>query len=43
MSLKKLPYKRIQALIGIHLSTKEFPKTHELINELKYLLRKEVI
>ncbi len=34
MALKKLPYKRLQHLIGLHLSTKEGPKTQKLIDEL---------
>jgi hypothetical protein len=34
MALKKLPFKRLQHLIGIHLSTREWPATQQLIDEL---------
>jgi hypothetical protein len=34
MALKKLPYKRLQSLIGIHLSTKEDLPTQKAIDEL---------
>ena len=40
MGLKNIPYKKIQSLIGIHLSTKEFPKTQQLILELKNVKRR---
>ena len=49
MPLKKLPYKNLKTLIGIHLSTKEFPNTLELIKKLtqvkqrKYLKKSELI
>lgn len=34
MALRKLPFKRLQHLIGVHLSTKEWPATQEVIDEL---------
>lgn len=34
MPLKKLPYKRLQHLIGLHLSTREWPSTQKVIDEL---------
>jgi hypothetical protein len=34
MALKKLPYKRLQHLIGIHLSTREHPSTQKTVDEL---------
>jgi hypothetical protein len=34
MALKKLPYKRLQSLIGIHLSTKEDLPTQKAIDQL---------
>ena len=34
MPLNKLPYKRLQHLIGLHLSTKEYPATQKVIDEL---------
>ena len=49
MALKKLPYKRLQHLVGIHLSTKESPTTQILIHELSsskkrgYLAKLELI
>lgn len=49
MALTRLPYKRLQHLIGLHLSTNEDPPTKELIHELSaarkrgYLTRPELI
>ena len=49
MALKKLPYKRLQHLIGIHLSTKEDPSTQTVIDELSisrkrgYLTKPELV
>jgi hypothetical protein len=34
MPLNKLPYKRLQHLIGLHLSTRENPATQKVIDEL---------
>jgi hypothetical protein len=34
VALNKLPYKRLQQLIGVHLSTKESPSTQQAIDEL---------
>jgi hypothetical protein len=34
MALKRLPYKRLQHLIGLHLSTKEYYGTQKVIDEL---------
>jgi hypothetical protein len=49
MALKKLPYKRLQQLIGIHLSTGESSATLEVMDELSlvkkrgYLTKPELI
>jgi hypothetical protein len=49
MPLKKLPYKRLQHLIGLHLSTKESPETLKAIGELSlarkrgYLTKPELV
>jgi hypothetical protein len=49
MALKKLPYKRLQHLIGIHLSTREHPGTQKVIDELSvskergYLSKPELV
>jgi hypothetical protein len=49
MALKKLPYKRLQHLIGLHLSTKEYSATQKVINELSvarergYLTKPELV
>lgn len=49
MALKKLPYKRLQHLIGLHLSTREYPGTQKVINELSvarergYLTKPELV
>jgi hypothetical protein len=49
MPLKRLPYKRLKHLIGIHLNTKEDPETQELIDDLSnvrkrgYLNKPELI
>jgi len=49
MALKKLPYKRLRHLVGLHLSTKEDPATQKLIDELGttkkrgYLTKAELI
>jgi len=49
MPLKKLPYKRLQHLIGIHLSTKEWSPTQRVIDELSrsrkrgYLTKPELV
>lgn len=49
MALKKLPYKRLQHLIGLHLSTKEYSDTQKIINELSiarergYLTKPELV
>ncbi len=40
MPLKRLPYKRLQQLIGMHLFTKEDPQTQELIEELAHVRKK---
>ncbi len=40
MPLKRLPYKRLQHLIGKHLPTKEDPQTQELIEELACVRKK---
>ena len=40
MPLKKLPYERLSALIGIHLSTKEDAETQELIHDLASVRRR---
>jgi hypothetical protein len=36
MALKNLPYKRLQHLIGVHLSTKESASTQQAIDELSH-------
>jgi hypothetical protein len=47
--LKKLPYKRLQHLVGLHLSTREYPATQNVIDELSiarergYLTRPELV
>ncbi|MGA9117787.1 MAG: hypothetical protein WB699_00345 [Bacteroidota bacterium] len=49
MALKKLPFKRLQHLIGLHLSTKELAPTQRVIDELAiskkrgYLTKPELI
>ena len=49
MALRKLPYKRLQHLVGLHLSTKEDNSTQKLIVELSgirkrgYLTRPELV
>lgn len=49
MALRKLPYKRLQHLIGLHLSTKEWSPTQKVIDELSgskqrgYLTKPELI
>lgn len=49
MPLKRLPYKRLQHLIGIHLSTKEHPATQNVIDQLSsarergYLTKPELV
>jgi hypothetical protein len=43
MPLKKLPYKKIQSLIGIHLTTKEYPAAGELIKKLKTVKKRGYI
>ena len=49
MALKKLPYKRLQTLIGTHLSTREHRPTQKLIDQLLfarkrgYLTRSELL
>jgi hypothetical protein len=49
MALRKLPYKRLQHLIGVHLSTKEWSPTQKVIDELSiskkrgYLTKPELI
>jgi hypothetical protein len=49
MALKRLPYKRLQHLIGIHLSTREDPATEKVIDELSdvrergYLTKPELV
>lgn len=40
MALKKIPYKKLQSLIGIYLTTKENPETEELIKELAGVVRR---
>lgn len=35
MALKKIPYKKLGSLIGIHISTKEYPKTQTVIDTFK--------
>lgn len=49
MALKKLPYKRLQHLVGVHLSTKEWASTQKVMNELAgakkrgYLTKAELV
>lgn len=49
MALKRLPFKRLQSLIGLHLSTKEYPSTQKVIDELSsarkrgYLTKPELV
>ena len=49
MALKKLPYKRLQHMIGLHLSTREYPATEKVIDELSvarergYLTKPELV
>jgi hypothetical protein len=49
MALRKLPFKRLQHLIGIHLSTREDPATQKVIDELAaakkqgYLTKPELV
>ena len=40
MALKKLPYKRLQHLIGLHLSTKEHPAAKKVIDELSHVRKR---
>src|SRR5437879_4617054 len=35
MALRRLPYKRLQELIGSHLSTREYPDTQRVIDGLR--------
>lgn len=49
MALRRLPFKRLQHLIDVHLSTQEWPETRRVIGELQdarrrgYLTRAELI
>lgn len=49
VALRKLPFKRLQHLIAVHLSTKEWPATQKVIDELSgskkrgYLTKPELI
>lgn len=40
MPLKKLPHKRLQDLIGVHLSPKEWPPTQMVIDELSAVMKR---